>query len=167
MRALRCHPGIPLGAGLVHAISEQVPNPNSRVSLSDERDRFGLRRVLLDWQLTPLDKQTLRVGALEIGEFMARGDIGRMKLFDWLLDYEDLSRFYSYSGQVPAGNHHIGTTRMGFSKQDGVVDSNCRMFGIENLYIAGSSTFRTSGRAMPTLMIVQLALRLTDHLAQS
>ena len=107
-----------------------------------------------------------RVGGLEIGKFMARQDIGRVKLFDWLLDDEDLSDFYSYSGNVGAGHHHIGTTRMGFSKHNGVVDRNCRMFGIENLYIAGSSTFRTGGHANPTLMIVQLALRLADHLAQ-
>ena len=97
----------------------------------------------------------------------ARQDIGRMKLFDWLLDDEDLSGFNSYFGEVRAGHHHIGTTRMGFSKEDGVVDRDCRLFAIEDLYIASSSIFRTSGHANPTLMIVQLTLRLADHLTRA
>jgi choline dehydrogenase-like flavoprotein len=60
---------------------------------------------------------------------------------------------------------HMGTTRMGDSAKDGVVDGNCRIFGHENLYIATSSVFRTGGQANPTFTIVQLALRLPDHLA--
>ncbi len=60
----------------------------------------------------------------------------------------------------------MGTTRMGVSRQDGVVDANCRVFGVDNLYIAGSSVFPTVGHAHPTLTIVQLTLRLADHLAQ-
>jgi len=165
MRSLRCRANIPAGSGLLYAIAEQVPNPKSRIFLSDERDQLGLRRVVVDWQLTPVDAKTLRVGGLEIGKFLARTEIGRVKLFDWVLDEDDLDGFYSFSGVVHAGHHHMGTTRMGFSKEDGVVDRNCRVFGVDNLYIAGSSTFRTSGHSNPTLMIVQLALRLADHLA--
>ncbi len=72
----------------------------------------------------------------------------------------------AFKGQGVAGNHHMGTTRMGISTQDGVVDANCRVFGVGNLYIAGSSVFPTVGHANPTLTIVQLTLRLADHLAQ-
>lgn len=60
--------------------------------------------------------------------------------------------------------HHMGTTRMAASSQWGVVDSNCRVFGVSNLHVAGSSVFATGGGGNPTMPLVQLALRLADHL---
>ena len=163
IRHLRC-PNL-TGAGRLTVASQQVPNANSRVTLSEETDRLGLRRVVLDWQLTPLDKKTMRVGAMEIAKHFALHDIGRVKLFDWVLDEDDPSTPSLDAGEEVAGNHHMGTTRMGVSRQDGVVDANCRVFGVDNLYIAGSSVFPTVGHANPTLTIVQLTLRLADHLA--
>ena len=53
---------------------------------------------------------------------------------------------------------------MAETPDDGVVDANCKVFGQENLYVAGSSVFPSCGHANPTLTIVQLALRLADHL---
>jgi len=61
-------------------------------------------------------------------------------------------------------NHHIGTTRMDNDPHRGVVNSNCRVHGINNLYIAGSSVFPTAGHANPTLTLMALAFRLSDHL---
>ena len=46
----------------------------------------------------------------------------------------------------------------------GVVDRNCRVHGIRNLYIGGSSVFATSGQCNPTTTIVALAARLGAHL---
>ena len=60
--------------------------------------------------------------------------------------------------------HHMGTTRMATSPREGVVDANCRVHGMTNFFVAGSSVFPTSGHANPTLTIVALALRLADHL---
>jgi choline dehydrogenase-like flavoprotein len=60
--------------------------------------------------------------------------------------------------------HHIGTTRMHGDPKLGVVNADCQVHGISNLYIAGSSVFPTSGTAAPTLTIVALALRLADHI---
>jgi len=153
-------------AGRLRVQSEQVPNPNSRVELGTKTDRFGLRRVELDWQLSPMDKKTIRVGGLEIAKQFARWDIGRVKLFDWVLDESHPRMPGLKDGEKVGGNHHMGTTRMGASQRDGVADRNCRVFGVENLYIAGSSVFRTGGHANPTLTIIQLALRLRDHLAR-
>jgi choline dehydrogenase-like flavoprotein len=60
--------------------------------------------------------------------------------------------------------HHMGTTRMHDDPKQGVVDRNCQVHGIDNLFIAGSSVFPTGGYNTPTLTIVALALRLADHL---
>lgn len=166
VRPFRCPLVLPFeDAGRLRIASEQVPNPSSCVSLSDDTDRFGLRRARLDWRLSPVDKATMRACGLELGRYFARQEIGRVKLFDWVLA-DDLSFPGLEQGQELAGYHNMGTTRMGTTPHDGVVDRNCRVFGIDNLYIAGSSVFRTGGHANPTLTIVQLALRLADHLAR-
>ena len=60
--------------------------------------------------------------------------------------------------------HPMGTTRMSGSPATGVVDSNCRVHGVSNLYVAGSSVFPTGGHANPTLLIIALAARLADHI---
>jgi choline dehydrogenase-like flavoprotein len=60
--------------------------------------------------------------------------------------------------------HPSGITRMSASPRDGVVDANCLVHGVRNLYVAGSSVFPTTGHFNPTLMIVALAARLEQHL---
>ena len=60
--------------------------------------------------------------------------------------------------------HHLGATRMHAEASKGVVDADCRVHGIRNLYVAGSSVFPTYGCSNPTLTVVALALRLADHL---
>lgn len=153
----------PASAGLLKVIVEQAPNPDSRVMLAEERDRFGLRRVVLDWRLSPIDIATIRAVGMQFGRSFAANNLGRAKMVGWVLD-EDAQMPGLHDGADDVSNHHIGTTRMGTSWQDGVVDADCRVFGTDNLFVAGSSVFRTGGAANPTLSIVQLALRLTDHL---
>ncbi|MCK6453097.1 MAG: GMC family oxidoreductase [Alphaproteobacteria bacterium] len=137
---------------------EQAPNPDSRVTLAAERDALGLPRVRLDWRLSPLDKITARRACRLVGEEFARLGLGRMRLDDWLLaddtTWQDMDVRY----------HHMGTTRMSDDPKRGVVDRHCRVHGIDNLYVAGSSVFPTSGYANPTLTIVAMAVRLADHL---
>jgi choline dehydrogenase-like flavoprotein len=60
--------------------------------------------------------------------------------------------------------HHMGTTRMADDPAAGVVDADCRVHGVSNLFVAGSSVFTTGGIGAPTLTIVALALRLANHL---
>ena len=66
--------------------------------------------------------------------------------------------------QIAWGGHQLGTTRMGHREEDGVVDVNCKVFGVSNLYVAAPSVFPTGGQANPVLTIVTLAIRLADHL---
>lgn len=139
--------------------AEQAPNPYSRVTLGDERDALGLRRIQLDWRLTELDKRSIRDLAVLIGAEFGRLDMGRVGLPRWLLD--DMP---SDDDPMLGGYHHMGTTRMAADPSQGVVDADCRVFSARNLFIAGSSVFTTGGAANPTLTIVALALRLADHL---
>lgn len=142
--------------------SEQSPNPASRITLGKDVDRFGNRRLDVDWQLTELDKRTLKQSALQVGRVMAQKNLGRVRLSDWLID-STLS-FPDTAHDEVGGNHHMGTTRMAVSPEHGVVNENLQVFGIRNLYIGGSSVFPTSGHVNPTFTLVQLSLRLADHI---
>jgi choline dehydrogenase-like flavoprotein len=136
---------------------EVVPNPDSRITLIEERDALGMNRVELDWRLTEIDRRSIRRGLEILGQEIGREGIGRLQLAEWVLeDGFDVPGVGSY--------HHVGTTRMGSDPKRSVVDPDCRIHGMENLYVAGSSVFPTSSSANPTLTLVALALRLADHL---
>jgi choline dehydrogenase-like flavoprotein len=142
-----------------HIVGEPAPNPASRVTLSEDRDALGLNRPRLDWQLTALEKRSMAELLKLIGREFGRLDMGRVKLDDWLMD--DAS---PWPENMRGGSHHMGTTRMADDPKSGVVDASCRIHGIHNLYVAGSSVFPTSGSGVPTLSIVALSLRLAEHL---
>lgn len=147
--------------GEIRASWEQIPNIDNRVVLSNEKDNFGLQRCELHWRKTNRDKLAPRMSALGLGRYLAEKDIGRIKLASWLLQDDDE---FPTDDEI-VGYHHMGGTRMAKSKRDGVVDSNCRVFGTSNLHIAGSSVFPSSGHANPTFTIIQLAFRLSEHLS--
>jgi choline dehydrogenase-like flavoprotein len=145
------------GEGRIGSLCEQSPNPNSRIFLREERDALGVPKAVVDWQMNDFDKRTIRTAALAIAQDFVRNDVGRIQLKDYILDE---------SVDIPVNHHshHMGTTRMAASADHGVVDRDCRVFGTDNLYVAGSSVFSTGGANNPTLPIVQLTLRLADHL---
>lgn len=142
--------------------TEQAPNPNSRMILNNDLDSLGVPRISLNWETSPLDKRTIRELNKLIGQQVGKAGIGRVKLLDFLLDEKE-DEMPSYTG---GGWHHLGTTRMSDDPQKGVVDKNCKVFGIDNLFIAGSSCYPTAGAVNPTLTIVALSLRLSDYLKQ-
>ena len=144
-------------------MAEQALNPESRVRLGSETDRFGLRRIELDWRFSELDFHTVWTATMAFGELLAEQNVGRLKLADWLLDGSRV--FPGPDAARVGGPHHMCTTRMCDDPRKGVVDKNCLVHGMDNLYIGGSSVFATGGFANPTYTIVQLALRLADHLA--
>lgn len=146
--------------GRIQTSLEQAPLPDNRVALGDEVDRFGLRRPTLHWRKTELERRTVRETVLRFGERLAEHDVARLRVRDWVLD-DDVPVEYGYG---PAANHHIGATRMAASAEEGVVDTNCRVFKTDNLYVAGSSVFPSCGYASPTLPIVAMTLRLAEHL---
>lgn len=139
--------------------TEQAPNPESRVTLTGDADRLGLRRAHVHWAMTPIDKRTMRVMAKAVDDELRRLGLGRVELRDWL-DTDDVV----WGPDMVGGHHHMGTTRMSENAADGVVDRNSKAHSLENLYIAGSSVFPTAGFVNPTYTILCLALRLADHL---
>jgi len=150
--------------GVLRCASEQAPNPSSRVRLDSDIDRFGNRKVAIDWQLSEMDKRTIRVATFRFGETLANLNLGRLRVVDWLLTGDDDLNLPGLGQDELAGNHHLCTTRMANAPRDGVVDSHQRVFDTDNLYIVGSSVFPTGGHSNPTLTIVQMTLRLADHL---
>ena len=145
----------------IFASWEQEPNFDSHIALSEnQRDAFGIPRVKLDWRKTEFDVETVRKTVIELGSLLARQDLGRARLADWVLQDGPWPEDQSFGGY-----HHMGGTRMSASAAEGIVTPDLRLWGMENMYIAGSSVFPSGGHANPTLTIVQLSLRLADHLA--
>ena len=124
---------------MIYCRMEQSPNPNSRIYLSNEKDALGLRKVVLHWHMNELDKRTAKISTRLIAEEVSRLSYGRVKLADWQVDNRPWN-------QVPPlwACHHMGTTRMGNNKKTSVVDANCKVHDVENLYVAGASVFCTS-----------------------
>ena len=146
-------------AGLRHHL-EASPNPDSRVTLSAGRkDRFGRPLARLDWRIHRGDIDGWLRGQRALAMALGESGLGRLRL-----DF-DSTPALAELGIQPSW-HHMGTTRMHPDAKRGVVDAQCRVHGISNLYVAGSSVFPTGGHANPTLTIVALALRLGDHLSR-
>jgi choline dehydrogenase-like flavoprotein len=122
----------------------------------DDPDDLGLPRIRLDMRYNELEidslERSIRMLAAELGRLGA----GRLQ---WSGRRD---RIVAMMGSP--SRHHMGTTRMSTSPNDGVVDEQCRVHGIDNLYVAGSSVFPTSGIANPTLTLLALGYRLGDHL---
>jgi choline dehydrogenase-like flavoprotein len=149
-------PGGRYPAFRLYNLVEPVPKPENRVTLTDERDNLDQNRVRLHWRFDDNVKSHLRRAQELIGREFGRAGLGRVRV---LLDNDETSWQFS----LDYGNHHMGTTRMHVDPKQGVVDQNCKVHGISNLFIAGSSVFPTYGYSQPTLTIVALALRLADH----
>ena len=114
-----------------------------------------MNRIRLNWALSELEVKTADKAYKAIATDLMERQIGVIrKLKGVSLEDRDLDY----------GNHHIGTVRMGDSPDTGVVDKNCKVFGLQNLYVAGCGVFPTSGVTNPTLSLTALSLRLADHL---
>lgn len=143
----------------LHYHGEQVPNPNSTVSLSSDRDALGMRRLDINLRYLQQDIDSVINAHRYWDEHLRKHNCGYLKYLT-----NDLEA--SVWEQAGDGFHQIGTTRMSRDPQQGVVDVNCKIHGLDNLYVASSSNFVTSGQANSTFMIVAFALRLSDYLKQ-
>lgn len=144
---------------------EQAPNPESRVTLTGDRDSTGVPRVKLDWRLSEIDVRSVSVLVETLGRELERLGLGKVEPADWLGSGEWKTDPLISSHPI-GGYHHMGTTRMGNDPATSVTDADGRVHGIGNLWVAGSSLFPTGGWANPTLTIVALALRSAGEISR-
>ncbi|MFQ6405795.1 GMC oxidoreductase [Methylophilus sp. 'Pure River'] len=138
--------------------SEQVSDANNRIELLNECDRFGMPRVSVYWRMTAQD---IASGIKSFNLLQKQFE----KTKACRLEYKPEELQKAMENALPVGGHHMGTTRMGTAPNDSVVDVNCKVHGVKNLYIASASVFTTNSHANPTLTIIALALRLAKHIS--
>lgn len=139
-----------LGCGM-----ELAPDPERRLTLTDERDALGMPRLNLDMRVSDDDFARYRTTLKELGRQLLASRTGMVRILH--------SRREEWMSVMDWGNHHMGTTRMHLDPRRGVVDANSQVYGIHNLFVAGSSVFPTYGASNPTLNLLALTLRLADH----
>jgi choline dehydrogenase-like flavoprotein len=140
-----------LGCGM-----ELQPDPDRRLTLTDERDALGLPRLKLDMRIADSDFTGYRRTLAELGRQLLASKAGMLRI-----NYHHREQWLK---AMDWGNHHLGTTRMSNDPRQGVVDADCKVHAVDNLYIAGSSVFPSYSASNPTLNLIALALRLGDHL---
>lgn len=141
----------------LYARAEQAPNPASRIRLTAEVDRLGMRKLALDWHTTELDRRAFPVLVDATRTEFERLGLGVVQEHAWV-------REQAWPNTLAGGPHHMGTTRMSDDPRYGVVDRNAKVHGVQSLYIAGSSVFPTGGHANCTLTLLATTLRLADRL---
>ncbi|QUD86477.1 GMC oxidoreductase [Phenylobacterium montanum] len=137
--------------------AEQSPNPDSRLTLTGDRDAYGMPRLRVDWRVNAADLEALKRAYAVLAAELERTGVGR-------LDYSPDEVAERALAEGAYGGHHLGTTRMSARPEDGVVDPDLRVHGVNNLFVASGSVLPTSSQANPTLTILALSLRLGDRL---
>lgn len=136
-------------------LTEQVPNKESWVGLSESKDQFGYKRAKVNWQLTDLDLLSMDKIFLELRKYFMAPD------YEFTHQLKDLN----WKDTLTSAAHHCGTMRMSESSKEGVVDKNLLLFGSRNVFICDASVFSTAGNVNAGLTICALAHRLAKYLA--
>ena len=143
----------------LYALSEQVPDPDSRVTLSQQLDPLGVPMPRIDWRLHDEEFHTVRALLDAVIEEFVRVGLPAPQPAPWMVSPE------TWRTRVLDRAHQLGTARMGATPDEGAVDTELRVYGTQNVFVADGSVFPTSGHANPTLLIVALAHRLAQHVA--
>jgi choline dehydrogenase-like flavoprotein len=147
------------GRYALHYHAEQEPNPDSRILLIDEADRYGLPRVAIDFRFTEGDARSVVDSHHVLDAALRANAVGRLEY--WYPQEQLRERVLA---QASDGLHQAGTTRMGQNPKDSVVDADLKVHDVANLHVASSSVFPTTGQANSTFLAVALAVRLASHL---
>lgn len=151
--------GVDASGAIAHSLGcgmEVTPDPERRLTLTDERDALGMPKLKLHMRIADQDFAKYRLTLKELGRQLLASRAGMLKL--------NLKTRDEWFANLDWGNHHMGTTRMSADPKKGVVDANLKVHDVANLYVAGSSVFPTYGAANPTVNLLALTLRLADHL---
>jgi len=144
---------------ILYIDTEQAPDPASRVVLGEDNDALGMRRAVLDWRLGERERDAVRLYARLFGQAWRDKGLGEVRFAESLADD---ARWLETGKDT---YHQLGTTRMGRTPAEGVVDPDLKVFGVDNLWVASCAVFPTSGGSNPTLTMMALTLRLAEHLA--
>ncbi|WP_370675193.1 FAD-dependent oxidoreductase [Pleomorphomonas sp. PLEO] len=139
--------------------AEQSPQPDSRVTLTDDFDRLGVPKLRIDYRFARADAEAVWRAHEHLAGWLSRNGVGHLEYRQPPEETVD-----AILALASHGTHQIGTARMASRPEDGVVDENLRCFGVDNLYVASSAVFPTSGQCNPTLSIAAFAVRLAEHL---
>ena len=136
---------------------EMIPNENSFCELDPSvKDRFGIPVLRFNWKWGDTEiRQASHMGKT-FAEFFKRA--GGKVIFG---GNPDGSRSISKGGEII---HEVGTTRMGSSPKDSVVNQHGQSWGVRNLFVADGGVFASNPHKSPTLSILALAWRSSDHL---
>lgn len=134
----------------------QAPYRESRVTLGVRRDDLGIPVARVTWQMTEADHRSVEASAQVLDGVLRAQGLGHV---EWTARLDGTTL-------VEGNHHHMGTTRMHTDPRWGVVDPDCRVHSVANLYVAGCSVFPTYGASNPTLTIVAMSLRLADRLRE-
>jgi choline dehydrogenase-like flavoprotein len=141
-------------AGYGQYYFEMAPNPDSRVTLADTVDPvFGQQQTHITWALGSRDEATYNQ-TTQLFKTAVNNLGGDISFWPW----------ENVKSQLVVNGHHIGTTRMSSDPTQGVVDANLKVHSLDNLYVAGSSVFPSTGISNPTFTIITLSIRLAEHL---
>lgn len=132
----------------IYFLNEQKPEKFSGIQLLPQRDLLDRRCIRLDWAYTEYDFDNLKKGIHLFNEFLVSNNFGELDQCDLNLSSFD---------KIESSRHHIGMTRMGISSDDGVVDKNGKVFGLDNVWVVGTSVFPSSALPNPTLTMLALA----------
>lgn len=138
---------------------EQIPVSSSRITLGEQTDALDMKRLKVNWQIDGEELVTMRKFTLLIKEELEQRGLARITIDPLLMDLDK-----EFLANIHDAIHQMGTTRMGTDSENGFVDSNLKVFNIDNLFIAGATVFPSAGFANPTFTAIALALRLCDHL---
>ena len=140
--------------------AEQIPNPDSRVTLAAETDRLGLPQLRVDLRFGRDDAEGVVRAHRQLGRWLSASGFGRVEYRQ-----SEAASTEAALALMSHGSHQIGTARMGANRREGVVDGDLACFDAPNLSVLSSAVFPTSGQANPTLSIVAFAARLAETLA--
>lgn len=144
----------------LHVASEQRACLNNRIRISvTSLDSLGIPRAIVDWQVSSEEVRSIRCYAEWLSQqFKRQGSVE----VNWKIGDGSLND--GFFPVIRDTNHPMGGTIMGLDAAESVVNTDLRVHGISNLYIASCSTYPSGGSSNPTFTLVALTLRLAEHI---
>jgi choline dehydrogenase-like flavoprotein len=150
----------------LHIVAEQVPRPDSRITLAGECDTFGCPRAAIDWRIDTCEREAIAAYARRFDAFWSR--TGKGGIAGLAFDRAATDPFAELAEAAVSDIYHPGgTTRMGTDRGSAVVDADLATFELPNIYVASTSAFPSGASSNPTMMLLAFSLRLADHLART